>query len=218
MSTTAKKQRGNKDYDPSRNWGLQPSSSTTPGGEAVYIIGGHVASSSSHPLGALAPGKAAENIGREGQARAKRRADERDSEIILKELLGREKSTGFGGGAAEVVKSARALIAGRKGQKLAANEGKDSLRPAQMKGKGKAREDSSTKGVDEGDNVPKTRCSFGTINELEESKPKRGYGAEMVKRLGFDPASLSAKIGTPQSQSVGKKVSSDFLTSMKSFN
>ena len=209
MTTTAKKQRGPKDYDPQRQWGLQPSSSgsMTIGGEAMYIIGGHVASS-----GALAPGKAADAIGREGQARAKRRVEERDSEKALKELLGRERASGVGGGAAEVVKAARALVADKRGQtdkdKNVNGSGKSGLASAQMKGKGKAREGDSASNVRENKDEPKRPSPSGTNSEDEDGKPKRSYSAEMVKRLGFDPVLLSVKVGgRAQGQSVSKKVS-----------
>jgi minichromosome maintenance protein 10 len=209
MTTTAKKQRGPKDYDPSRQWGLRPTSSgtTTVGGEAMYIIGGHVASSS----GALAPGRAAETIGREGQARAKRRAEERESESALKELLSRERASGLGG-AAEVVKIARALVSAHRSQNdkgTTKEQGnKSGSASSQMKGKKKAREETSVRYVSNGNNESKSNSGLNGILGDEEDMPKRGYGAEMVKRLGFDPVSLSVKIGgRTQGQSASKKVS-----------
>ena len=95
MSTTARKGRNNTEYDPTRQWGLKPENgSKGPGGELTYVFGGVVASSSR----ATAPGITEQNIGREGQARAKRRIENRDNDRQLALLLGkRDGSTSSGG-------------------------------------------------------------------------------------------------------------------------
>ena len=69
-------------YDPARRWGLIPGPSTLDhsGGGSTYVISGHIVGNSSTFV--------AENIGREGQAKARRKSG-RDADRELKALLQR---------------------------------------------------------------------------------------------------------------------------------
>ncbi|KAH8112086.1 hypothetical protein DFH11DRAFT_1609582 [Phellopilus nigrolimitatus] len=163
MTTTANKRRAA--YDPARQWGLKPETGLRGhDGEATYVIGGHVASSSR----AQAPGVAGETMGREGQARARRRVAEREGDRELAELLGKGGSGTSGGGSREalaVVKKAREAVLKGKGQGKGKEKGKGKSLPADM-------EDEENEDV----------------SRSEQSEPKKkSFSAEMVKRLGFDP-------------------------------
>ena len=97
MSTTAIKNR--PAYDPRRQWGLKPEGpSKGADGEATYVIGGHVASSSS-ARGMQAPGAVAESIGREGQARARRqgRLDAQEVHAVVARVGKNDAPLQFGG-------------------------------------------------------------------------------------------------------------------------
>lgn len=80
MTTTSARKR-KPEYDPSKQWGLQPEPAA---GSSVYIVSGHVVS------GAAGDMFAAEKLGREAQERAKRRLGQ-DSDKELKTLLDRDK-------------------------------------------------------------------------------------------------------------------------------
>lgn len=83
MSTSAIVKR-KTDYDPVRQWGLKPSTSTGDG--ATYVISGHVVRSGNKPSLFMA-----ESMGREGQAKAKRRLENNEVENTLKKLLERDR-------------------------------------------------------------------------------------------------------------------------------
>ncbi|KAK0475086.1 hypothetical protein IW261DRAFT_1646941 [Armillaria novae-zelandiae] len=79
-NTTIKKRK--LAYDPARQWGLKPADAE---GSATYVVSGHVVKGSGPSSLEIA-----ENIGREGQAKAQRlRA--KDADKALKDLLDRDK-------------------------------------------------------------------------------------------------------------------------------
>lgn len=80
MSTEAKR-KSKPAYDPSRQWGLKPT--TQEQGEPTYIVSGHIVGTSSMFV--------SENLGREGQAKAKRKKEAHDSDKALLTLLSRDK-------------------------------------------------------------------------------------------------------------------------------
>ncbi|KAJ2925004.1 hypothetical protein H1R20_g12108, partial [Candolleomyces eurysporus] len=83
MSTSSIVKR-KTDYDPARQWGLKPS--TSGGDGATYVISGHVVRSGNKPSLFMA-----ESMGREGQAKAKRKLDNSEVENTLKKLLERDR-------------------------------------------------------------------------------------------------------------------------------
>ncbi|KAJ7634773.1 hypothetical protein FB45DRAFT_909809 [Roridomyces roridus] len=119
MATTARKQRKPGDeYDPRRKWGLQPVNQHDPNSGTTYVMSGHV-------VGGAESTSVADNIGREGQAKASRKRAAREEEKVLLKLLGRDKE-----GMREVLKAREV------GQELAAG-GKE-------KGGGKKGKEAST--------------------------------------------------------------------------
>lgn len=78
-TTTARKRK--PEYDPSRQWGLQPEPAA---GSSVYMVSGHVVG------GATGDIFMAEKLGREAQEKAKRRLGQ-DADKELRTLLDRDK-------------------------------------------------------------------------------------------------------------------------------
>ncbi|CAA7262199.1 unnamed protein product [Cyclocybe aegerita] len=85
LTTTSTHKRKN-DYDPARQWGLKPDESRAEG--ATYVVSGHVVTGTSSDPRTM---YMTENIGREGQAKAKRKLESRDADRALKALLQRDK-------------------------------------------------------------------------------------------------------------------------------
>lgn len=179
MSTTAHKQR-KAAYDPARQWGLKPEvGSRGPDGESTYVLGGHIASSA-RAIGGQAPGMASDKIGREGQARAKRRKEEHD-EKALEQLLGESKATSSGG-------SREALEAVRR------------AREAALESKTNAK---VTRGM-------KRASTDGSMPEEEpEPKLRKTYTADTIKRLGFDPVRNSFIASSDRTSKKSKAAPSD---------
>ena len=163
MTSSSLKKR-KPDYDPQRQWGLQPSEASARGGDATYVVSGHVVSGSNRDASSLF---VAETMGREGQARAKRKLAQ-DANRELKVLLQRDKE------GMRAVAKAREI--GSMTVKRASSGAKDK---SSAKGKQKARD---TDDVSESDD---TKIS-------EAPQTKLAYSAEIIKKLGFDPA---VKIG-----------------------
>ena len=76
-------------YDPVRKWGLKPEPSAVggTGGSATYVVSGHIVGG---PAGDSRSVFVAETMGREGQAKAKRKFG-RDADRELKALLEKDK-------------------------------------------------------------------------------------------------------------------------------
>lgn len=175
MSTTAAKTR--PAYDPRRQWGLKPEGpagvARGTDGEATYVLGGFVASSARD-----APGLVGESMGREGQARARRRGKKREDEALTallnksnramntEDYQGEEEdcgSTPVSRDALEVVRRAKEAM--KQKQKQVSEK---------VKKKKNQPEDDSVTSDDE-------------APVHEELHPKKMYSAEMIKRLGFNP-------------------------------
>ena len=112
MTTTTTRKR-KPEYDPARQWGLQPEPAA---GSSVYIVSGHV-------VGGVAGDMfTAEKLGREAQEKAKRRLGQ-DADKELKTLLDRDKE-----GMRAVTKArevaAKMLKASEGGKGKKANKGK----------------------------------------------------------------------------------------------
>jgi len=88
LSTSATHKRKD-DYDPLRQWGLKPEeSSAASGAGATYVVSGHVVNGTSSDPRTM---YVTENIGRDGQAKAKRKLEAMDADKALKALLERDK-------------------------------------------------------------------------------------------------------------------------------
>lgn len=158
------------DYDPLTKWGLKPEERSNAG--ATYMVSGHVVpGTSSDPRTVYAT----ESIGREGQAKARRKLAGKDADKALMTLLERDKE-GMG-----AVMKAREVAAAKK-LKGRDEKGKNKGEDKGDKGK-KAKE--SREGAVEGedaDNAVEPRV------EKENATRKAGYSAGVIKSLGFDPS------------------------------
>lgn len=78
--------RRKAEFDPSKKWGLKPADGSTgrdTEGGATYVVQGHVVSGSGMFV--------AESMGREGQAKAARRAAGKETEKALLKIVGRDR-------------------------------------------------------------------------------------------------------------------------------
>ncbi|KAG1816707.1 uncharacterized protein BJ212DRAFT_1446818 [Suillus subaureus] len=165
MTTSSSKKR-KADYDPQRQWGLQPSeASGSRGGNATYVVSGHVVSGSNRDVSSMF---VAENMGREGQARAKRKLIQ-DADHELKRLLERDKE------------GMRAVAKAREIGTMTAKRTFDSAKDKKYaKLKGKARDS-------------------GSISASDTPQTKLAYSADIIKKLGFDPAAKTGQKRAVQS-------------------
>lgn len=118
MKTTSTHKR-KAEYDPSRQWGLQPEQAAS---GSVYIISGHVVG------GAAGDMFTAEKLGREAQEKAKRRLGQ-DADKELKTLLDRDKEgmravTKAREVAAKMLKATEGGMEKGKGRKVDKGKGK----------------------------------------------------------------------------------------------
>jgi len=121
-----------------------------------------------------------ENVGREAQARAVRKAGSRDVDKTLKRLLARDKE------GMKAVQEARAFAKKMKGQQNTAAKpsGKEGLsgRKRKQNEDDVSEAESGTEEEDESDGA------------LTTDKPtKNAYSAQVIQQLGFDPTRKSAK-------------------------
>lgn len=173
MSTHAKKAK-KAEYDPARQWGLKPEPSAGGGEGATYFVEGHVVAGTNDAK-ALFVG---ENIGRDAQARAARRAAGLGADRALRVLLERDRE-----GARALVR-AREFVRGKEGKR----EGGEGKRVDKNKGKGKGKAKERT-------DVGSGGESGSERDEAEGDKKSRGhaYSASLIKQLGFDPTSKDGR-------------------------
>ena len=154
-------------YDPARQWGLKPGPSASDGsggGGSTYVMSGHIVSNSSRFV--------AENIGREGQAKARRKSG-RDADRELKALLQRGDKEGM-----------RAVVKAREVAKALNKTNGEA--PSRDVGKGKNQKEATG-------NAEAHKSHSGSDLEVEDppnvqvSTQKNAYNAEVIKQLGFDP-------------------------------
>lgn len=161
-------------YDPARQWGLKPEADAETG--ASYVVSGHIVkgSGSSGDTDSL---YIAENMGREGQAKAHRKKAV-DEDKSLKALLDRDKE------------GMKAVI---KAREVAEQE--ELRRKASGKAKGKEDQNKGGKGSRKGKEKATEEESAAEETESPSQAPlKNAYSAQLIKRLGFDP--VAAKIGS----------------------
>lgn len=83
MGSSAIHKRKHASYDPQRQWGLKPEDDSTSG--STYVVSGHVISAAEK-----ASMFVSETVGREVQAKARRKAEASDADKAVKALLERE--------------------------------------------------------------------------------------------------------------------------------
>ncbi|KDR78277.1 hypothetical protein GALMADRAFT_245372 [Galerina marginata CBS 339.88] len=177
--STSSAHKSRSGYDPLRKWGLKPTEDNGPG--ATYVVSGHVVTGSSSDPRTM---YVAETVGREGQAKAKRRLDAKDSDRALKALLQRDKE------------GMKAVMKARETSREVRRDAKDGKKAKDTSEKAKLkRKSAKLKGLsessDEGDDDQQGKG---------ESVRKQGYSAGVIKSLGFDP---SLKPGQRRSETKG---------------
>jgi minichromosome maintenance protein 10 len=168
MSTSSAPKR-QPAYDPVKQWGLKPADGDSGGGGgSTYVVSGHIVNGSGADSRSL---YTTENIGREGQAKAKRKLLGKDADRALKGLLERDKE------------GMRAVMKAREVGKANQDEGsgkKDKKRKGVEKtndSEGKSKKSKLKTTEDSDDDCPARETNFG----------KNAYSAEVIKQLGFDP-------------------------------
>lgn len=179
MTTTSVRKR-KPEYEPSRQWGLQPEQAAS---SSVYIVSGHVVGGTSGDM------FTAEKLGREAQEKAKRRLGQ-GADKELKKLLDRDKE------GMRAVTKAREVA---KKMLKASEDGKGRGRGKKVdKGKGKAMERDVEKDEYEDGDGDEGPTSAGV-----PAKP--AYSASIIKHLGFDPAAKAGRKRT-EDLTIQKKV------------
>lgn len=169
-STASSMHKRKSAYDPQRQWGLKPEDGSI-GDGPTYVVSGHVVSGTSSDSRTI---YLSETIGRDGQAKAKRKmgGGKDAADRALKALLERDKE------GMKTVMSAREagkMLAkseeGRKGRN------KSELGKRDSKGKRKKVPDDTEEENDE------ERDADGG-----EKKRQSSYSAGVIRSLGFDPS------------------------------
>jgi len=168
--TTSSTHKRKSEYDPMRQWGLKPEENGSTS-SATYVLSGHIVTGSSSDPRAM---YVAESMGREGQAKAKRKLAGKESDRALKELLERDKE-----GMRAVMKAREAHTGKGKDAELDKDRAKRGSKSTVGKKGTKKRLDS-----DEGE-------SYDDENDLrtgDDNTRKTTYSAGVIKSLGFDPS------------------------------
>jgi minichromosome maintenance protein 10 len=187
-STSSSTHKRKTAYDPQRQWGLKPEDGSI-GDGATYVVSGHVVSgTSSDPRTTYLT----ETIGRDGQAKAKRKmgGGQDAADRALKALLERDKE------------GMKAVMSARESGKVLVNseEGRKGRNKCEQ-GKGD-RKDKQKHVPDACDEEPDA-CGA-------EKKRQSSYSSDIIRSLGFDPSIKTGSRRTDNSSSQNK-VSFPFL-------
>ena len=172
-------------YDPQRKWGLAPAEggNVAPSPEvdgATYIVAGHVVAGGKRDLFVN------ENVGREAQARAARKANSRDTDVVLKRLLARDKE-GMKA-VQEARKFAKNVLGKQNAEGKALRKDAASRKKRKKKGEGDDMSDGdSESGIDGGEG-----CASESGDVSGDKPTKNAYSARVIKELGFDPTALKS--------------------------
>lgn len=169
-------------YDPSKQWGLKPENNFGESGGATYVVSGHVVSGGSSQSMFVG-----ESVGRDAQAKAARQVSAKDADRALQRLLKRDKE------GMKAVLVARDHI--RKHSKPVPNCAKKDKKPVKGPSKGSSLE-TETEDEDSEINLDDALA--------DDKKVKKGYSTNLIRSLGFDPASRDGS--RPKDLDVQKKV------------
>ncbi|KAH8980467.1 hypothetical protein EDB92DRAFT_1900536 [Lactarius akahatsu] len=186
-------------YDPQRKWGLAPGDDSAPPSSVVegatYVVAGHVVASGKRDLFVN------ENVGREAQARAARKAGSRDVDKALKRLLARDKE------GMKAVQEARSFAKKMKDQQNTAAKPSGKEGPSGIKKKQKeddvSEADSWTEEEDENDGASTT----------DKQPTKNAYSAQVIKQSAKgqgreeDASSIYSKLAELASRREPDKIS-----------
>ena len=178
-------------YDPQRQWGLKPENGSI-GDGATYVVSGHVVSgTSSDPRTTYL----SETIGRDGQAKAKRKmgGGKDGADRALKALLERDKE------------GMKAVMSAREAGKLLvkSEEGKKEKNKSEQ-GKGDRKGKRKQVADDACDEEPDA-CGA-------EKKRPSSYSAGIIRSLGFDPSIKMGPRTTDNTSSQNKVHFSNLLS------
>ena len=165
MSTSSAPKR-KAAYDPARQWGLKPEPDA---GGSTYVVSGHIVNGSSTDPRSI---YATENLGREGQAKAKRKLSSRDADKALKGLLERDKE------------GMKAVIKAREAGKV---------RVVDHEGTGKKDRAGRGKRKNEDEGAKRDRTVENEVSDNPALPSKNAYSAEVIKNLGFDPVARTGQ-------------------------
>jgi len=168
-------------YDPQRKWGLAPAEggNVAPSPEvdgATYIVAGHVVAGGKRDLFVN------ENVGREAQARAARKANSRDTDAALKQLLARDKE---GMKAVQEARKFAKNVLGKQnaqGKALGTDASSRKKRKKKREGDHDVSDGDSESGIDGGGG-----CASESDGVSGDKPTKNAYSARVIKELGFDP-------------------------------
>jgi minichromosome maintenance protein 10 len=152
-------------YDPARQWGLKPEPDA---GGSTYVVSGHIVNGSGADPRSI---YTTENLGREGQAKAKRKLSGKDADKALKGLLERDKE------------GMKAVVKAREAGKVKNAEHEENGKKDKM-GKGGRRQEGKRRDQ-HGRRVKSMEDE--TLADRSVLASKNAYSAEVIKNLGFDP-------------------------------
>ncbi|KAI0703739.1 hypothetical protein BC835DRAFT_1317357 [Cytidiella melzeri] len=149
-------------YDPAKQWGLKPEPDRgREAGETTYMVSGHIVSNGAGKQTMFV----GENMGRDAQAKAARKASSKDADRALQNLLKRDKE------------GMKAVAAAREhGKKM--SELMEKEKGGQKKGKkGKSKDTDSGKSQEP--------ASDESNDGVQTSKSV--YSVDLIRSIGFDP-------------------------------
>jgi minichromosome maintenance protein 10 len=152
-------------YDPARQWGLKPEPDA---GGSTYVVSGHIVNGSGLDPRSI---YATENLGREGQAKAKRKLSGKDADRALKGLLERDRE------------GMKAVIKAREVGKV---------KVVDHQGNGKKDKTEKAKGRQK-DKDKEVRRVADEPSDHPTLPSKSAYSAEVIKNLGFDPVARTGQ-------------------------
>jgi minichromosome maintenance protein 10 len=164
MSTTTATRGRKAAYDPQRQWGLKPEPAQGTG--STYVLSGHIISSSGSDSRSLF---VAENIGREGQAKAQSKIKRADEDRELKRLLERDKE-----GMMAVIKAREVAV---------------EMEEVKGKGKERAKDGKKSAGAHSEKGKPAKNKNAAQDNSQDTAATThKSYSAAVIRSLGFDPS------------------------------
>lgn len=161
-------------YDPSRQWGLKPSTDGPSGSGATYVVSGHIVSDRRDSNGLFVN----ETVGRDAQAKTARQISAKDADRALQQLLKRDK------GGSKAVKAARDF--GKKMVEERAREKEDA-------GGKKGKTGDGRKGGKQKKNQDEIESEGSEDDEDEKKLTRNAFSASLVKNLGFDPTAKDGR-------------------------
>ena len=169
MSSSSSTHKRKTAYDPQRQWGLKPEDGSI-GDGATYVISGHVVSGTSSDPRTM---YLSETIGRDGQAKAKRKmgGGQDTADRALKALLERDKE-----GMKTVMKAREA------GKVLVKSEERRKGKGTSKCEQGKGKRIQVADDTEEGESDEELDVCEG------EKKRQSSYSAGVIRSLGFDPS------------------------------